>query len=422
MFDCLFILWVRSVSMPELLTLKQIIEARNTIQPFVHRTVLDHSTTFSSLTGGEIYLKMENLQKTGSFKVRGAANKIANLSLEDKKKGVLAASAGNHAQGVAMAASRVGISATIVMPEGAPLAKVSATEGYGAKVILAGSVYDDAYQKAVEVQSETGATFIHAFNDFDVMAGQGTIGLEIIEDLPEVDTILVPIGGGGLIAGIAVAVKSLNRKVRVIGVEAEGAPSMLHALHIGKPAPLDKASTLADGIAVKCAGDLTFPTVSNYVDDIVTVGEEEISEAILTLMERTKSIAEGAGAVTLAAALQRKVDLTGKNAVLILSGGNIDVNFLAQIIERGLRRSGRSMIFQTILPDKPGNLEKVLELIAQEHGNIVTVEHSRYDLRIPLRYARVSMTLETQNFEHQQRIIMRLGKAGYPVQMITTSP
>lgn len=405
--------------MPELLTLKHILEAQNAIQSFIHRTPLDHSTTFSSLTGGKIYLKMENLQKTGSFKVRGAANKIVKLSLEDKKNGVLAASAGNHAQGVAMAASRVGISATIVMPESAPLSKVSATEGYGAKVILSGSVYDDAYQKAMVVQSETSATFIHAFNDLDVMAGQGTIGLEIIEDLPEVDTVIIPIGGGGLIAGIAVALKSLRPKVRIIGVEAAGAPCMLHAIQVGKPEPLEQASTLADGIAVKCAGDLTFHTVNHYVDDIVTVEEEEISESILTLMERSKSIVEGAGAVAIAAALQRKVDLTCQNTVIILSGGNIDVNFLAQIIERGLRRSGRSMNFQTILPDKPGNLEKVLELIAQERGNVVTVEHSRYDLSIPLRYARVSMTLETQNFNHQERIIERLGKAGYPVQLIT---
>jgi threonine dehydratase len=313
----------------------------------------------------------------------------------------------------------MGIPATIVMPESAPLAKVTATEGYGAKVILSGSIYDDAYQKAMELQSETGATFIHAFNDLSIMAGQGTIGLEIIKDLPEVDTVLVPIGGGGLIAGIAVALKALKPDVRIVGVEAAGASCMLHALQVGKPEPLKQASTLADGIAVKCAGDLTFQTVSHYVDDIVTVEEEEISEAILTLMERSKTIAEGAGAVTVAAALQHKVDLTGQNAVLILSGGNIDVNFLAQIIERGLRRSGRSMFFQTLLPDKPGNLESVLDLIAQERANVVTVEHSRYDLTVPLRYARVDMTLETQNFEHQKRIIEGLEKFGYPIQMRT---
>ncbi|MDP4127912.1 MAG: threonine ammonia-lyase [Bacillota bacterium] len=405
--------------MPNLLTMNHIKEAQNSIRPFIHRTVLDHSTTFSSLTGGEIYLKMENLQKTGSFKVRGAANKVIKLSDKDKKKGVLAASAGNHAQGVALAASRIGIPATIVMPESAPLAKVSATEGYGAKVILSGSVFDDAHQKAMEIQSETGAIFIHAFNDPDVMAGQGTIGLEIIEDLPEVDTVLIPIGGGGLIAGVAVAIKSLKPSVRVVGVEAAGAACMLHALKVGKPEPLEEASTLADGIAVKCAGDLTFETVSHYVDEIVTVGEEEISEAILTLMERSKTIAEGAGAVAIAAALQHKVNLSGQNAALILSGGNIDVNFLSQIIERGLRRSGRSMIFQTILPDKPGNLEKALELIAQERANVVTVGHSRYDLTVPLRYARVDMTLETQSFDHQQRIIKRFEKYGYPIQLLT---
>jgi threonine dehydratase len=401
--------------MPSLLTLNQIQDAQKSIHPFVHRTVLDHSTSLSFLTGGEIYLKMENLQKTGSFKVRGAANKILKLSDEEKKKGVLAASAGNHAQGVAMAASHIGIPSTIVMPESAPLVKVSATEGYGAKVILSGAVFDDAYQKALEIQSKTGAIFIHAFDDLDVMAGQGTIGLEILEDLPEVDTILVPIGGGGLIAGVAVAVKSMKPAVRVIGVQASGAPSMVHALQVGKPEPLAQASTLADGIAVRQAGYLTYETVDQFVDEIVTVEEEEISEAILTLMERTKTIAEGAGAVSVAAALQRKVNLIGRKTVLILSGGNIDVNFLAQIIERGLRRSGRSMTCQILLPDKPGNLEKVLDFVTQERANIVTVEHSRYDLTVPLRHARVNMTLETQSFEHQQRIIQRLEKSGYPM-------
>ncbi|MGI1658445.1 MAG: threonine ammonia-lyase [Desulfitobacterium sp.] len=397
------------------LTLAKIQEAQNAIHPYIHRTVLDHSSTMSALTGADIYLKMENLQKTGSFKARGAMNKILKLSEDEKKKGVLAASAGNHAQGVAMAASRLGIASTIVMPENAPLAKVSATEGYGAKVILSGAVFDDAYQKAVEIQQETGATFIHAFDDWEVMAGQGTIGLEIFEQLPDVDTVLVPIGGGGLIAGVGVALKSLKPNVRIIGVQATGAASMLHALEVGKPELLARANTVADGIAVKKAGERTFATVRQVVDAIVTVEEEEISQAILMLMERTKTLAEGAGAVSVAAALQHKVDLKGQKAVLILSGGNIDVNFLAQIIERGLRRSGRAMVCQMLLPDQPGNLEKVLEIIAQERANIITIEHARYDLTVPMRSARVYMTLETQSFEHQNRISKRLEEAGYPL-------
>lgn len=401
------------------LTLKDILEARQAIQPFIHRTPLDYSLTFSQLTGGEIYLKMENLQKTGSFKVRGAANKISKLTLQEKQRGVLAASAGNHAQGVAMAASRIGIPSTIVMPESAPLAKVSATEGYGAKVILSGGVYDDAYQKAKELEAETGATFIHAFNDLDVIAGQGTIGLEIVEDLPDLDTILVPIGGGGLIAGIALAIKSLKPDTRIIGVEAAGAACMLEALKIGEPIPLNSANTLADGIAVKCAGDLTFEILEPLIEKIVTVGEEEISTSILTLMERSKSIVEGAGAVALAAALHQELDLAGQKTVLLLSGGNIDVNFLAQIIERGLRRTGRSMTFRTVIPDKPGNLEKLLEGVAEERANVVTVEHSRYDLSVPIRYARIDMTLETQGFEHQARIKCALEQKGYPIQELT---
>lgn len=401
------------------LTLKDILEARQAIQPFIHRTPLDYSLTFSQLTGGEIYLKMENLQKTGSFKVRGAANKISKLTLQEKQRGVLAASAGNHAQGVAMAASRIGIPSTIVMPESAPLAKVSATEGYGAKVILSGGVYDDAYQKAKELEAETGATLIHAFNDLDVIAGQGTIGLEIVEDLPDLDTILVPIGGGGLIAGIALAIKSLKPDTRIIGVEAEGAACMLEALKIGEPIPLNSANTLADGIAVKCAGDLTFEILEPLIEKIVTVGEEEISTSILTLMERSKSIVEGAGAVALAAALHQELDLAGQKTVLLLSGGNIDVNFLAQIIERGLRRTGRSMTFRTVIPDKPGNLEKLLEGVAEERANVVTVEHSRYDLSVPIRYARIDMTLETQGFEHQARIKCALEQKGYPIQELT---
>lgn len=401
--------------MKNYLTLEDILKARQTIQPFIHHTPLDRSQTFSQIVGGDIYLKMENLQKTGSFKVRGAANKIAKLSAQEKQNGVLAASAGNHAQGVAMAASRLEIPSMIVMPESAPLAKVSATEGYGAKVILSGGGYDEAYQKALALEAETGATFIHAFDDPDIIAGQGTIGLEILEDLPDLDIVLVPIGGGGLIAGISLAIKSLKPEARIIGVEASAAASMQAARKAGKPVTLDQANTLADGIAVKRAGDLTYRIIEPLVESIVTVEEEEISAAILTLIERSKSIVEGAGAVALAAALNHKLDLTRQKTVLLLSGGNIDVNFLAQIIERGLRRSGRSMTFRTVLPDKPGNLEKLLQEVAEEQANIVTVEHSRYDLGIPIRSARIDMTLETQGLEHQERIKNKLKRKGYTI-------
>lgn len=396
-----------------MITLEDIRQAQSAISPYICRTSLELSSTLSSQIGTEVYLKMENLQKTGSFKVRGAMNKILSLSDGERRRGVIAASAGNHAQGVAMASSLLGIPSTIVMPENAPLTKITATESYGAQVVLSGRVFDDSYEKALEIQQETGAVFIHAFDDPAIMAGQGTIGLEIYEELPDVDTVLIPIGGGGLIAGVAVALKSLKPSVRIIGVQAAGAAGMIHARKMGKPESLPHADTLADGIAVKRVGDLTFATAERYVDELVTVEEEEISQAILTLMEKTKTLTEGAGAVGLAAALQGKVDLTGQKAVFIISGGNMDINFLAQIIERGLRRSGRAMTCQLLLPDQPGNLEKVLELIAQEGGNIINIEHSRYDLSVPLRYARVHMTLETKGFDHQERIMKGLEKAGY---------
>ncbi|TGE36946.1 threonine ammonia-lyase [Desulfosporosinus fructosivorans] len=400
----------------ENLTLMNVQEAQANIGSYIQRTPLDHSQTYSKMTNSEIYLKLENMQKTGSFKVRGAANKISKLTSLEKKYGVIASSAGNHAQGVALAASRGGIPATIVMPESAPIAKIDATRGYGANVILYGNVYDDAYEKAKEIQAVTGATFIHPFDDLDVMAGQGTIGLEILEDLPDVDTVLVPVGGGGLISGIAVAIKSLRPKVRVIGIQAAEAASMSEALRSGHPILIDTANTLADGIAVKRAGDLTFDHIKQWVDDIVTVTEDEISAAILSLMERAKSIAEGAGSVALAAALNAKVDITKQKTVLVISGGNIDVNFLAQIIERGLLTNGRSMVFRTILPDRPGNLEKLLILIAKERANVLTVEQVRYDLSVPLRYARVTMTLETLNYEHQEKVLQSIREAGYPFQ------
>ena len=286
--------------------LQDVWEARENLTHIIHQTRLDLSFTFSELSGNEVYLKTENLQKTGSFKIRGAYNKIASLTPQEREKGVIAASAGNHAQGVAFGATKAGIPSTIVMPEGAPLAKVVATRGYGANVVLHGGVYDDAYQKALELQKETGATFVHAFDDPEVIAGQGTIGLEIVDELPDIDTILVPVGGGGLISGIAVAVKSLKPKVKIIGVEAQGAASVLASREKGELYALTSASTIADGIAVKCPGKLTFELIQEYVDDIVTVSDEEIASTMLLLLERAKLVAEGSGAAALAALVYQK--------------------------------------------------------------------------------------------------------------------
>jgi threonine dehydratase len=338
-----------------MVTLADIKAARERLAGAIHKTELTYSRTFSELSGNEIYLKNENLQKTGSFKIRGALNRIATLTEEEKRHGVIASSAGNHAQGVALGATLYGIPATVVMPAGAPLAKVMATRGYGAEVVLHGDAYDDAYIKAVQIQQATGATFLHPFNDPMVIAGQGTIGLELLEDLPELDAVVVPIGGGGLIAGIATALKELRPEIKVIGVEAAGAPSMLASQRAEQVTALNSVSTIADGIAVKRPGELTFAAVQRYVDDIVTVEEDEIANAILMLLERAKVIAEGAGAAPVAAILQHKLGLQGKKVAAVVSGGNIDVNILARVIDRGLVKAGRMVQFRLLIPDQPGN-------------------------------------------------------------------
>lgn len=398
--------------------LRDIQEARNCLKNVAYKTGLVYNTTFSEMTGNYIYLKTENLQKTGSFKVRGAFNKIAHLSDEEKRNGVIASSAGNHAQGVAMAATSYKIKSTIVMPKHAPLSKISATKSYGAEVVLHGEIYDEAYEKAKEIQRETGATFVHPFNDPYVIAGQGTIGLEIMEDLPDVDMIVVPIGGGGLISGIAIAVKSINPNVKIIGVQTENVPSIVKSISENHVSTVDGKPTIADGIAVKTPGEITFNIIKEYVDDVVTVGEDEIANSILLLLERAKVISEGAGAASLAAVLNRLDNIKNKKIVALISGGNIDVNMLSRIIDKGLVKSGRKIIVRTIIEDRPGTLGKLLNLVAGTGANVLSVLHNRSTADIPIGYANVELELETVNEEHVEKIKQLLSFENYNYKLL----
>lgn len=391
-----------------------IVTAMNNINDVVRRTPLELSLTFTGLLGRQVYFKYENLQKTGSFKIRGAFNKITGLSREEKANGVIAASAGNHAQGVAYAAAKAALEATIVMPQGVPIAKLLATKGYGARVVLSGTSYDEAYAAAEAMQKETRTVFIHAFNDPAIIAGQGTVGLEIAEDLPDVDTVVVPIGGGGLISGVAVALKHINPRIRVIGVQAQGAPSMKNAVDLGVIRELPSVSTIADGIAVKHPGTVTFPLVQKMVDDIVLVNDEEIAEAILMMLERAKVLCEGAGAVGIAALLHRRIRKSGRT-VVIISGGNIDVHVLSIIIERGLSKAGRIVRIKTVLPDRPGALQKLLGAVAETRANVISISHDRVLPRIPITQAEVQLDLETRDREHVLQIISKLTEKGYKI-------
>lgn len=360
----------------------------------------------------EVYLKTENLQTTGSFKVRGAYYKISRLTDEQKKKGVIACSAGNHAQGVALAASRQGIDAVICIPEGAPISKVEATRAYGARVELVKGVYDDAYNRALEIMEETGRTMIHPFNDPDVIAGQGTIGLEILQQLDDVDSIIVPVGGGGLIAGVAFTVKMLKPSVKVYGVQSSGAPSMVDSLHDHKVESLASVSTISDGIAVKCPGDLTYSLCEKYVDDIVTVSDDETAVAILDLMENQKLVSEGAGAVSVAAALFHRVPLKGKTVCLV-SGGNIDVTILSRVINRALIKEGRLADITVELMDKPGQLVEVSSIIAASGANVVGVHHDKTGNEKYLNNCTLRVSMETRNFDHINEIKEKLSEAGF---------
>ena len=392
------------------LTLDNVYKANYVLKSVVRQTDVIYAPKLKP--GTELYLKTENLQITGSFKVRGAYYKMSQLTPEEKARGVVACSAGNHAQGVALAAQKNGIKAVICLPDGAPISKVEATRSYGAEICLVEGVYDDAYQKALQLRDEEGYTFIHPFDDPDVIAGQGTIALELAEQVSDMDAVIVPIGGGGLIAGIAYTVKSLNPNIKVYGVQAAGAPSMANSVHDGKIERLDSVRTIADGIAVKQPGDLTYELCSKYVDEVVTVTDDEISAAILALMEQHKLVTEGAGAVAVAAAMFGKVDLTGKKAVCLLSGGNIDVTILSRVIARGLLMSGRSCQLNIELVDKPGQLLNVSRIIAEQGGNVTEVHHEHTTPGSDVNGCYLRLTLETRNFEHIESIKRALTDAG----------
>ena len=363
-----------------------------------------------------VYLKTENLQVTGSFKIRGSYFKISQLTDEEKKKGVIACSAGNHAQGVALAATKNGIKSTICLPDGAPISKVEATKRYGAEVCLVKGVYDDAYKKAIELKNEKGLTFIHPFDDPDVIAGQGTIGLEILTQLPSADVVVVPIGGGGLIGGIAYTIKKLKPSCKVYGVQAAGAPSMEQSIADGEIETLNEVNTIADGIAVKTPGNLTYDLCQKYVDGIVTVTDDEIALAILTLLEQQKLIAEGAGAVPVAAVMNGKIpDIDGKNVVCVVSGGNIDVTILSRVIERGLKMGGRTADIVIALSDKPGQLSGVSQIIADQGANVVSVNYDSTDLDMNITDCYLKIGVETRNFEHIVSVKKALTDAGFKV-------
>ena len=384
------------------MTLDKIYHASYVLKDVIRKTDLIYAPNINSES--QIYLKTENLQITGSFKVRGAYYKISQLSDEEKARGVIACSAGNHAQGVALSASRAGIKSVICLPDGAPISKVEATKGYGAEVCLVKGVYDDAYEKALKLRDEKGYTFIHPFDDEDVIAGQGTIGLELCEQLKDLDAVIVPIGGGGLISGVAFAIKALNPSIKVYGVQAAGAPSMFEARKSGRVETLSGVKTIADGIAVKRPGDITYEICSKYVDDIVTVTDDEISAAILALMEQQKLVTEGAGAASVAAAMFNKVPIKGKKTACILSGGNIDVTILSRVIERGLLMSGRNCQLTIELVDKPGQLELVSHTIAKLGGNVTSVYYERANEGSDINGCYIRLGLETRNFEHINEI------------------
>ena len=394
-----------------MVTLDRVYQAAFTLKEVARRTDLILAEKLSE--DGNLYLKTENLQRTGSFKVRGAYFKISRLSEEEKAKGIVACSAGNHAQGVALAASRMGIRAVVCMPDSAPIMKIESTKKLGAEVCLVKGTYDDAHDKAVELQKETGMTFIHPYDDEDVIAGQGTIGLEILDQLSDAEAIIVPVGGGGLLAGVALAVKTLRPECKVYGVQSAGAPSMFNSFRNHKREVLDQVSTFADGIAVKNPGELTFEIIEKYVDDIVTVSEDETAAAILALIEKQKLIAEGAGAVSVAAAMFNKLPIEGKKTVCLVSGGNIDVNNLSRVITRGLVMSGRNTTLMIALTDKPGQLQIVSEIVASCGANVVSVDYDRSDTNMAINDCYLRLGLETRDREQITEIIKKLAESGF---------
>ena len=395
--------------------LNQIISAREKMKGIVHQTPLDFSQTFTDMSHNEVYLKLENLQKTGSFKVRGSINKLTSLSKEELSKGVIAASAGNHAQGVAYSSKMLNIPCTIVMPKGAPLSKIQATKNYGAEIVLEGDVFDDALAHAMELSEKQGFTLVHTFDDDEIIAGQGTVGLEILEQLPDVEAIICPVGGGGLIAGIAVAVKEKNPNVAIYGVEASACPSMAQSLLEKKPITVASSPTVADGIAVKKPGVRNLEIVEKYVDDLVTVDELEMIRTMFLLLERNKLLVEGSGASSLAALLYKKLNIKGKKVVALLSGGNVDVNFISRIIERGMVEAGRYARFSIIIVDKPGGLQRVLTNITEADANILSVHHTRMGRNIYPGYTEIEIAVETKSHEHILDLQKSLTAKGYRV-------
>lgn len=394
-----------------MLTLDKIYHASYVLKDVARKTDVLYAPKINP--DANVYLKTENLQNTGSFKLRGAYYKISSLSDEEKAHGVIACSAGNHAQGVAFAATKNKISSVICLPDGAPISKVEATKGYGAQVVLVPGVYDDAYNKALELQKEKGYTFIHPFDDEDVIAGQGTIGLEILSQFPQTDAVVVPVGGGGLISGIAFAIKSLNPKIKVYGVQAEGAASMVESLKEEEIVQLERVNTIADGIKVKEPGNHTFDLCKKYVDEIVTVSDDEVAGAILSLIENQKLITEGAGAVSVAAVMFNKLPVKGKNVVCVLSGGNIDVTILSKVIERGLLKSGRSDTLVIQLEDKPGQLQGVSAIIAQYGANVTSVNYEKASEGSNITDCVLRINLETRNFDHILSVRQGLEQAGF---------
>ena len=398
--------------------LEAFIKAKEKLSKVLLETHLIYSPIFSKESGNKVFIKPENLQKTGSFKIRGAYNKISNLTDAEKKRGVIASSAGNHAQGVAYGAKESGIKAVIVMPKSTPLIKVESTKQYGAEVILHGDVYDDAYKKAKELEEKEGYVFVHPFNDEDVLDGQGTIALEILEELPETDIILVPIGGGGLISGIACAAKILKPEIKIIGVEPEGAASAYEAIKENKVVELKEANTIADGTAVKRIGEINFEYIKKYVDDIITVSDYELMETFLLLVEKHKIVAENSGILPVAAA--KKLNIKGKKVVAVVSGGNIDVLTISSMINKGLIMRGRIFTFSVQLADKPGELLKVSEILSKQNANVIKLEHNQFKNLSRFKDVELQVTVETNGEEHIHKIIETFKKEGYEIERLNS--
>jgi len=403
-----------------MLELDDVVAARERVAETARKTPLSYSDTFSSMTGAEVHLKQEMLQRTGAFKIRGATNRIATLPESTLDAGVVTASAGNHAQGVALAATRMGVDATVVMPEDAPISKVKATRAYGADVVLHGIDYDAAAERAREIEREDGCYYLPAFDDWAVMAGQGTIGLEILDDLPEVETVVVPIGGGGLISGIATALKGKKPGVRVVGVQAAGAASAARSVERGERVELDSVDTIADGIATRSVGEKTFDVIQERVDEVVTVSDAEIAVAIVTLLERSKTLTEGAGAAALAALLSGQFEFDDDEVIVpALCGGNIDMNMLSTVIVHGLIETGRYLRIRTVLPDRPGALESFAEIVSETDANIYAIQHDRTSRDVSMDDAEIEVDLETRGPDHVEALLGALEEKGYEIDVLT---